>query len=105
MSFSIFAVQFARLMQPQKAYEMFVQSYRPNKLPPFGVISEGAGGTNPYFTTGAGGMLQAVINGFCGLEITDRGIRQLPSVLPPHWKKLTITGVGPDKKTYTRVQK
>ena len=105
MSFSIFAVQFARLMQPQKAYEMFVQSYRPNKLPPFGVISEGAGGTNPYFTTGAGGMLQAVINGFCGLEITDRGIRQLPSVLPPHWKKLTITGVGPEKKTYTRMGK
>jgi trehalose/maltose hydrolase-like predicted phosphorylase len=50
-------------------------------------------------------MLQAVINGFCGLEITDRGIRQLPSVLPPHWKKLTITGVGPEKKTYTRMGK
>ena len=105
MSFSIFAVQYARLMQGKKAYEMFVQGYRPNKLPPFGVISEGAGGTNPYFTTGAGGMLQAVINGFCGLEITDKGIRQVPSALPPHWKKLTITGVGPDKKTYTRVQK
>ncbi|MDE5989773.1 MAG: glycoside hydrolase family 65 protein [Duncaniella sp.] len=102
MSFAVFAIQHARLGDGDKAYELFVRSYRPNQLPPFGVVSEGAGGTNPYFTTGAGGFVQAVINGFCGLEITDNGIKQLPSALPSHWKKVTVTGVGPDKKTYTR---
>ena len=102
MSFAVFAIQHARLGDGDKAYELFVRSYQPNQLPPFGVVSEGAGGTNPYFTTGAGGFVQAVINGFCGLEITDSGIRQLPSALPSHWKKVTVTGVGPDKKTYTR---
>jgi trehalose/maltose hydrolase-like predicted phosphorylase len=45
-------------------------------------------------------MLQAVINGFGGLTITDQGIVQKPSVLPSGWKKLTITGVGKDRKTY-----
>ena len=55
---------------------------------------------NPYFATGAGGMLQAVINGFCGLEITDKGVVQLPAALPPHWKSVTVKGVGPDRKTY-----
>jgi len=38
--------------------------------------------------------------GFGGLEITPTGITQLKSVLPKHWKKLTITGVGPDNKTF-----
>ena len=105
MSFSVLALQYARLGEGDKAYELFVQSFRPNQLPPFGVLSEGAGGTNPYFVTGAGGLLQAVINGFCGLEITDGGIKQLPSTMPKHWKKLVVKGVGPDRKTYMRVQK
>lgn len=105
MSFSVLALQYARLGEGDKAYELFVQSFRPNQLPPFGVLSEGAGGTNPYFSTGAGGLLQAVINGFCGLEITDSGIKQLPSKLPGHWKKLVVKGVGPDGKTYVRLQK
>ena len=50
--------------------------------------------------TGAGGLLQAVINGFCGLQITDGGVEQLSSVLPAHWKKVTVKGVGPEKKMY-----
>lgn len=104
MSFAVFAIQHARLGDGDKAYELFVRSYRPNQLPPFGVVSEGAGGTNPYFTTGAGGFLQAVINGFCGLELTEDGVAQLPSALPSHWKSVTVTGVGPDRRTYTRRQ-
>lgn len=105
MSFSVLALQYARLGEGDKAYELFVQSFRPNQLPPFGVLSEGAGGTNPYFSTGAGGLLQTVINGFCGLEITDNGIKQLPSKLPEHWRRLVVKGVGPDGKTYVRLQK
>jgi hypothetical protein len=44
-----------------------------NEVPPFGVLAETAGGTNPYFATGAGWMLRAIIGGFAGLKITDRG--------------------------------
>lgn len=103
MSYSIFSIQYARLGDSQKAYEMFQRSYQPNLRPPFGVIAETPASNNPYFVTGAGGLLQAVINGFCGLQITNEGIVQVPSVLPEHWKKLTITGVGRDKKTFKRV--
>lgn len=105
MSYSIFCVQHARLGDAENARKMFERSYRPNSRPPFGVIAETATSNNPYFATGAGGMLQAVISGFCGLEITDKGIVQLPSVLPSHWRSVTVTGVGPDRRTYTRTRK
>mgnify|MGYP002130451069 CR=1 FL=1 len=34
------------------------------------VLAETAGGTNPYFATGAGGSLQALLFGFGGLDIS-----------------------------------
>lgn len=125
MSYSIFCVQYARLgdarlcdsgaIDPRstdsgsgafrqanamKAEEMFRRCYRPFQRPPFGVISETATSDNPFFTTGAGGLLQAVIFGFGGLEITPRGIVQKKTVLPPSWTRLEIRGAGPDRKTY-----
>lgn len=102
MSYSVFCVQYARMGDAKKAYEMFRRCYEPNLRAPFGVIAETATSNNPYFATGAGGLLQAVINGFCGLQITDEGIVQVSSVLPKHWKKVTVTGVGPEKKTFER---
>ena len=102
MSYSVYCVQYARMGDADKAYEMFRRCYEPNLRKPFGVISETPTSNNPYFMTGAGGLLQAVLNGFCGLQITDEGIVQLPSVLPSHWKRVTVTGVGSDKKTYVR---
>lgn len=100
MSYSVFCVQYARMGDARRAYEMFLRSYRPNLRPPFGVLAETPTSQNPYFMTGAGGLLQAIINGFCGLQVTEDGITQLPAALPPHWKKVTVTGVGPDRKTY-----
>lgn len=102
MSYSVYCVQYARMGEADKAYEMFRRCYEPNLRKPFGVISETPTSNNPYFMTGAGGLLQAVLNGFCGLQITDEGIVQLPSVLPSHWKRVTVIGVGSDKKTYVR---
>lgn len=102
MSYSVYCVQYARMGEADKAYEMFRRCYEPNLKKPFGVISETSTSNNPYFMTGAGGLLQAVLNGFCGLQITDEGIVQLPSALPSHWKRVTVTGVGSDKKTYVR---
>ena len=84
-----------------KALHFFNDSYKPNLLPPFNVIAETKGGTNPYFSTGAGGILQAVLNGFGGLEITSGGITQIKPLLPKTWKSLTLKGIGAEKKTFT----
>jgi protein-glucosylgalactosylhydroxylysine glucosidase len=100
MTQGVFALLYARLGDAEKAYHWFKDAYVPNLNPPFRVIAETKGGTNPYFATGAGGILQAVLMGFGGLEITPQGIKQLPSVLPSNWTKLTINGVGPQKKTF-----
>ena len=82
MGFSVLATLHARLGNTQKAFEIFQQSYKRNEVPPFGVLAETAGGTNPYFATGAGGMLQSVIFGFGGLRVSNEGISQLKSALP-----------------------
>ena len=104
MSYAVFCVQYARMGDAEKAWEMFRRCYLPNWRPPFGVLSETPASNNPYFMTGAGGLLQAVLNGFCGLQVTEAGIVQLPSVLPPHWKRVTVTGVGIGRQTYVREQ-
>ncbi|HKJ30866.1 MAG TPA: hypothetical protein VKA34_03520 [Balneolales bacterium] len=101
MSYSVFSALYARLGNRQKAYELFKKGFEPNKVPPFGDLAETAGGTNPYFATGAGGMLQAVLAGFGGLHITDSGIVQKNGILPKAWKSLKITGVGVKNKTFT----
>ncbi|MBD0374175.1 MAG: glycoside hydrolase family 65 protein [Flavisolibacter sp.] len=100
MTQGVFALLYARLGDGEKAYHWFKDAYLPNLNPPFRVIAETKGGTNPYFATGAGGILQSVIMGFGGVEITPNGLNQVKSALPKQWKSLTITGVGPQRKTY-----
>ena len=100
MTQAVFALLYARLGDADKAHHWFRDAYIPNLNPPFRVIAETKGGTNPYFATGAGGIIQAMLMGFGGLEITPLGITQLKSVLPAKWKSLKITGVGPEKKTF-----
>ena len=101
MGYSALSVINSRLGNPDKAHDLFIKGYKPNEVPPFGVLAEFDGGTNPYFATGAGGMLQAVLFGFGGLDIGEHGITQLKTALPKSWKSLTISGVGPEKKTFT----
>jgi protein-glucosylgalactosylhydroxylysine glucosidase len=101
MTQGVFSLLYARLGNAEKAYHWFKDAYVPNLNPPFRVIAETKGGTNPYFATGAGGILQAVIMGFGGIEITPAGLMQVKSVLPKTWKSLKITGVGPERKTFT----
>jgi len=100
MTQAVFSLLYARLGDADKAHHWFRDAYIPNLNPPFRVIAETKGGTNPYFATGAGGIIQAMLMGFGGLEITPQGITQLKSVLPAKWKSLKITGVGPEKKTF-----
>ena len=102
MTQSMFSVICTRCGDLDQAWKWFIDSYRPNAVPPFGVLAEFKGGTNPYFATGAGGTLQSVIFGFAGLDFNPKGgIMQVKQHgLPAHWKSLTIKGVGPDKKTF-----
>jgi hypothetical protein len=46
-------------------------------------------------------LIQALLNGFGGLEITPKGIIQVKSKLPSGWKSLKITGTGINKSTFT----
>jgi len=100
MGNAILSVLASRSGDSKRAYELWVKSYLPNEVPPFGVLSETAGGTNPYFATGAGGFLQATMMGFGGLEIGPGGVTQRKSKLPTGWKSLKITGVGVEKKMF-----
>lgn len=100
MTQGIFALLYARSGNGGKAYHFFKDAYEPNLNPPFRVIAETKGGTNPYFATGAGGIIQSLLMGFGGLNITPDGIVQIKSKLPANWRSLTITGVGAEKKTY-----
>ena len=94
MSHSVFAVQYARMGKVKQAYEAFLRSYQPNRRMPYGVITETPTSMNPYFMTGAGGMLQAVIFGFGGLEITDEGLVFGQKHLPKAWRNLRIKRQG-----------
>jgi trehalose/maltose hydrolase-like predicted phosphorylase len=100
MTQAIFTLLYARLGDRENAWRWFRDAYLPNLNPPFRVIAETKGGTNPYFSTGAGGVLQSVLMGFGGLDITPRGIVQIKTVLPATWKSLTIKGVGVERKTF-----
>ena len=100
MTQAIFTLLYSRLGDKEKAWHWFKDAYVPNLNPPFRVLAETKGGTNPYFSTGAGGILQSVLMGFGGLDITSKGIVQVKSALPENWKSLKLTGIGPDKKTY-----
>lgn len=102
MSHAMLALQWARLGEGERAYELFQKALEGHLHAPFYAFSETAGERDTCFMTGWGGVLQAVINGFCGLELTDSGVVQLPSSLPPHWKSLTVKGVGPERVSYTR---
>ncbi|HEU4788685.1 MAG TPA: glycoside hydrolase family 65 protein [Flavobacterium sp.] len=99
MASGVLSVLYARLGDKDKAYSYFVKSYLPNSRPPFGVFSESANSNNPYFATGAGAMLQAVIYGFGGVEQTDKGLQYNKGLLPKQWKSLTIKGIGVDNRT------
>lgn len=101
MTQAIFTLLYARLGDGDKAYHFFKDAYVPNLNPPLRVIAETKGGTNPYFATGAGGIIQSILMGFGGLEITAQGITQVKSTLPKLWKSLIIKGVGPEKKIFS----
>ena len=90
MGFCTLATLYAQQGESERALDLFEQSYRPNAVPPFGVLSETRNGNNPYFITGAGGALQTVLYGFGGLRIEENGIVKTGQKLPKKWQSMTI---------------
>ena len=101
MSQAILALEWARLGDGQKAWELYCKGLEGHLHGPFLAFSETAGHGDICFMTGLGGFLQLFINGFCGLELTDDGIVQLPAALPPHWRSITVQGAGLFEQDYT----
>jgi len=93
MGLATIATLRAKIGEVEHAFRIFVNSYRSNGVPPFGVLAECAGGKGvaPYFATGAGGALQALIFGFGGISITDHGIVQGEKILPISLEELKIS--------------
>jgi len=100
MTKSVLAILHERMGDAAKAIELFHRGYQLNERPPFGSLSETANNANPYFATAAGGLLQTMLFGFGGLDISDHGLIQKPSKLPEGWKSLTLTGIGADHHDY-----
>jgi trehalose/maltose hydrolase-like predicted phosphorylase len=102
MTNSIHALIAARLGRAAEAEQDFRDSYRPFVRGPFLLFSEKRTLDRCVFTTGAGGVLQAVIYGFGGLDFSrpDGIVAGKPS-LPAGWRRLTITGIRRGGKRYT----
>jgi trehalose/maltose hydrolase-like predicted phosphorylase len=64
MTQAVFTTLYSRLGNTEKAYHWFKESYVPNLNPPFRVIAETKGGTNPYFATGGRRHCSIFAHGF-----------------------------------------
>ena len=92
MGFATLATLRAQVGDVEEAYDLFLHSYRTHGVPPFGVMAECAGGkgVSPYFTTGAGGVLQTLLFGFGGLRLTDKGLVKMENRLPNDIPRMQI---------------
>lgn len=94
MSHSAMAVNYARMGRPEQARRLIERAYRPNLRGPFHNLSESPGNDHVYFVTGAGGLLQALIFGYAGVDIdtsSGGGLRQISSQLPASLRSITVT--------------
>lgn len=88
MTYSIFTILYSRLKDPISAYHYFNESFQENLRKPFNVFAETKGGTNPYFLTGAGGVIQSMVFGFGGYDITEAGLVHVETSIPKEWKRV-----------------
>lgn len=92
MTYSIFTILYSRLLDADNAYKYFKESHQSYLKKPFNVFAETKWGTNPYFLTGAGGVIQSMVFGFGGYDITDSGLKKIKTAIPKEWKSVTIKG-------------
>lgn len=84
----------ARLGRQQEAEENFRAAYQPFMRGPFMLFSEKRSLDRCVFVTGLGGLIQSVVYGYAGLELSgDKPIATQKPALPATWKKLTLKGI------------
>jgi hypothetical protein len=91
MSDAIDAVVWARLGEPELAYDEWRRSWREFTEPPLMLFREKRDNGNTYFTTGAAGCLQTVLFGFLGFRLDsqkDPAASWSKKLIGEHW--LTI---------------
>lgn len=92
MTYGVFTTIYSRLLDSDNAYKYFITSHKDYLKPPFNVFAEVKFGDNPYFLTGAGGVIQSVVFGFGGYDITENGLKKINTAIPKQWKSVTIKG-------------
>jgi kojibiose phosphorylase len=80
---SIQAIMAARLGSPEQAYENFMRAAQVDLKDVRGNSGDGIHGAS------AGGLWQAVVFGFGGLQVSEDGWKVNPR-LPAHWKRLAF---------------
>ena len=84
----------ARLGRAKEAEENFHDSYKPFVRGPFMLFSEKRSMDRCVFVTGLGGLIQSVVYGYAGLDLSgDKPIATQKPALPATWKKLTLKGI------------
>ena len=115
MTESIHAIIWARIGEPEKAYETWHNSWKPFVFSPFLLFSEKRSKPSTYFTTGAAGSLQTVLYGFLGIRLDSKQApgaqwsQKLPTGdwlsikpnLPKAWKSVKFKGFTLLGKRYT----
>ncbi len=107
MTDSIHSIIYARMGQSEEAYKAWHRSWKDFADHPLMLFSEKRNSERTYFTTGAGGCLQAVLFGFAGLRIDTEipaGFKKIADLksgyvlsakpnLPKAWKSMRIRGL------------
>jgi trehalose/maltose hydrolase-like predicted phosphorylase len=115
MSDSVHALIWARLGERERAYEAWRASWRDFAMAPHLLFSEKRRKEVTYFTTGAGGSLQAVLFGFLGIRLDyeedptaswskrlvgEHWLTVTPN-LPPAWKSVKLENFDLLGRPYT----
>jgi trehalose/maltose hydrolase-like predicted phosphorylase len=97
MTWAMFHVNYVVLgsVFADRASFMLNQSFQLNAWPPFSTWMESPGGRGtPNFCTGAGGFLQAALNGYPGLRLTDTALALVSPQLPPGATRTVLRGLA-----------
>jgi kojibiose phosphorylase len=95
---SIMAIMACRVGDPEAAYEHFMRAARADLFD----VRENAG--DGIHGASAGGLWQAVVFGFAGLEQTEEGWKTNPR-LPEHWQRLAFNIVDHGKRVHFDITK
>ncbi len=115
MTGAVHAICWARLGEPERAYDAWRESWKPYTEHPLMLFSEKPRREETYFLTGAAGCLQTVLYGFLGFRIDSQkepgavwskpllGGRtlSLKPRLPKAWKRVTLRNFTVLGKRYT----